>query len=283
VERLSHWRVAAWVALCLSGIAVVAALLLPALFRSQPKRTARVVQATLTPRTHLFGQPVVATLEVPAGSAFRARFTPYRVVRRTIVRKGASARYEFTLQCLRSVCAGLPGTEREVPLPAVHIRLPNGKRFVGYWPPLRVASRLGPSDLAQPVPRGNAVVPDSGRANRALGVGLAAGAALALLAAGLLGVLWLAPRPLRFGLAGRNGHAGLSDLDYALVVTGLAAGGGPDDRRAALESLAVALDERGEGDLAAEARRIAWSPLQPRGDALRRLATTVQELTRKDA
>jgi hypothetical protein len=104
-----------------------------------------------------------------------------------------------------------------------------------------------------------------------------------LLTAGLLGVLWLTPRRLPLAIPQRNGHANLSELEYALVVTGLAAGGGPDDRRAALESLAVALAERGEHELASQARSLAWSPLEPRGAAVRQLAATVQQLTRERA
>jgi hypothetical protein len=282
MDRLSDWRVAAWVALCLSGLAVAAALLVPAAFRSAPRQEGQV-HAWLSPRTHLFGQAVTAMLEVPVGSTIRAGFRPYRVVRRAITPKGRTVRYEFTLLCLTSACVGAPGAERELALPPVQVGLPNGKRFAGYWPPLREASRLAPADLAAPRPRGEAVVPDHGGSKRALGLGLAAGALVALLAAAFLGVLWLAPRRFFLGIPQRNGHAHLSDLDYALVVTGLAAGGGPDARRAALESLAVALDERGEHELAAQARSLAWSPLEPTGEAVRRLAATVQQVTREAA
>ena len=282
MDRLSHWRVAAWVALCLSGLAVVAALVIPPAFRATPKLAGQV-HASLSPRTHLFGQPVTATLEVPAGSSVRASFVPYQVVRRAVTPKARTVRYEFTLLCLTSACAGVPGTEHELTLPPVRIGLPNGRRFAGYWPPLREASRLAPADLTHPTPRGDAIVPDHGGASRALGLGLAASGAVALLTAGLLGVLWLTPRRLPLAIPQRNGHANLSELEYALVVTGLAAGGGPDDRRAALESLAVALAERGEHELASQARSLAWSPLEPRGAAVRQLAATVQQLTRERA
>jgi hypothetical protein len=280
MDRLSHWRVAAWVALCLSALGVALALILPAAFRSAPQQRP-VVDASLSPRTHLFGQPVTATLVVPAGSTVRAKFAPYQVVSRAAARKGHNVSYSFTLQCLVSACVGAPGTEHELFLPAVRVRLPNGKSFAGYWPPLREASRLAPHDLDRPTPRGTPDVPDHGSGNRALGIALVAGAGAALLAAAVLGVLWLAPRRFSFGLPEHNGHAGLNDLGYALVVTGLAAGGGSGDRRAALESLAVALDERGQADLAHQARSLAWSELEPRGEAVRRLAATVQELARE--
>jgi hypothetical protein len=278
MDRLSHWWVAGWVALCLSGLAIALALVLPAAFRSDVRPKGEL-QATLSPRTHLFGQTVTATLELPAGSTVKARFSPYEVVRRETVRRHATVRYRFTLQCLRPVCAGAPGAEHDIALPPIHVSLPHGKSLDGRWPPLREASRLGPHDLERPEPRGTFTVPDRHATSRALGLALAAGAGAALLAAGLLGALWLAPRRLLF-MPERNGKPPLSDLQYALVVTGLAAGGGPDERRAALESLAVALDEHGEAELASEARSVAWSPLEPRGDAVRQLAASVQRLAR---
>jgi hypothetical protein len=281
VDRLSHWRVAVWVALCLTGLGIAAALVVPAAFRAAP-HTRPQIDASISPRTHLFGQPVTAALEVPRGSSFRLRFTPYRVLHRTVVRKHATVRYEFALICLEPACAGPPGTEHALTLPPVHVRLPNGKALDGYWPPLREASRLAPQDLASPVPRGTFIVPERGSPHRLLGLGLAAGAALALLAAAALGALWLSPRRFVFGPE-RERRGPLSDLQYALVVTGLAAGGGPDDRRAALESLAVALEQGGHLELAAEARSLAWSPLEPRGDAVRRLAASAQQFVKAAA
>jgi hypothetical protein len=281
MDRLSHWWVAGWLALCLSGLAVAAALLLPAAFRPDHPRKGQV-QASITPRTHLFGQTVTAMLELPAGSTVKARFTPYQVVRRETRGKHSTVQYRFTLQCLRPVCTAVPGAEQDITLPAIHVSLPNGKSFDGYWPPLRAASRLRPADVVNPQPRGTFTLPERRARSRGLGLALAAGAGAALLAAGLLGVLWLAPRRF-FLLPERSGKAPLSDLQYALVVTGLAAGGGPDDRRAALESLAVALDQSGHVELASEARSIAWSPHEPRGEAVRQLAASAQELVRDDS
>jgi hypothetical protein len=279
VDRLSHWWVAAWVALCLSGLAIAAAIVLPAAFRSGTRPKGQL-QASLTPRTHLFGQTVTAVLELPAGSTVKSSFTPYRVVRRETLREHTTVQYRFTLQCLRPACAGAPGVEHDIALPPIHVSLPGGKSLDGYWPPLREASRLGPNDLYRPQPRGTFMLPERRPANRALGIGLAMGAGLALVAAGLLGVLWLAPRRFFFHLPERNGRPPLSELQYALVVTGLAAGGGSNDRRAALESLAVALDQEGQGELASQARSVAWSPREPRGDAVRQLAAAAQQLVK---
>jgi hypothetical protein len=281
MDRLSHWWVAAWVALCLAGLAVALALLLPPAFHSGPPAKGQV-QASLTPRTHLFGETVTAMVELPAGSSVKARFTPYRIVRRETVRKHATVQYRYTIQCLGPVCAGAPGAEHSIVLPPVHVSLPNGKSFEGSWSALREASRLGPGDLAAPRPRGVFTVPAGHGADRGLGLGLAVGAGAALLAAGLLGVVWLAPRRLSFHPEG-NGKLAMTDLQYALVVTRLAAGRGPDDRRAALESLAVALDEEGHRELAAEARSVAWSPRVPRGETIRQLAASAQRVVKESS
>lgn len=284
MARLSDWRAAAWVAFCLAAVAAAAALLVPAAFRDPPSRKP-VIHATLTPRTHLFGQPVSATLELPAGSAVRARFAPYRVVHRTTTRHGRTVRYEFALDCLRSRCLARAGGQRELTLPPVLIRLPDGRRLVGVWPRLREASRLGPADLRSPQPRGELVAPadaGGGGPHRLTALLLSVGAALTLLAAGILGLRWLAWRPLPFW--SENGRrASPSALEHALLVTRLTAGGTADDRRAALESLAIALDERGLGDLATQARSLAWSPPPPAGESLRRLAGAVQQVSKGGA
>jgi hypothetical protein len=126
-------------------------------------------------------------------------------------------------------------------------------------------------------------VPDRRGPDRALGLGLLVGAGAALLAGGLLGVLWLTPRRVPFREPERRVNGSLSELQYALVVTGLAAGGGPDERRAALESLAVALDQGGHRELASEARSLAWSPRAPRGEAVRKIAASARRLARDDS
>ncbi len=281
MDRLSDWRAAAWVAFCLAAIAAAAAVIVPAATRSHGAKKAQpVARASISPRTHLFGQAVTATLEVPARLRVKATFAPYRVVRRSVTRTGSTVRYRYTLDCLRAACIGPPGQEHAVRLPPVRIVFPNGRTFVGLWPVLRQASRLGPTDLKQPRLRGDLTAPDAPRHDRNLATGLlfAIGGGIALLGAGALGFRRLAWRPRPQWET--NGRRDLSPLDYALVVTGLAAGGGQENRRAALESLAIALEERGLGDLAAEARSIAWSPEPPAGEAVRRLADDVQQLAK---
>lgn len=282
MDRLSDWRAAAWLAFCLAAVAAVAALLVPAAVHRHPLKAKPVLRATLVPRTHLFGQQVNATLEVPAGLTVTARFTPYRILQRTVTRTGRTVRYEFALDCLSTRCIGPPGAERQLLLPPVQIKLRNGHRLLGFWPPLRQASRLSPHDLSAPQLRGElAAPPGTGGDGRLTGILLAIGAALALAAAGALGLRWLAWRPQPVWAV--NGRRKPSALDYALLITGLAAGGGPQDRRTALESLAVALEERGLGDLAAEARRLAWGQPSPGSESVRALAAAVQEKSKGKA
>lgn len=278
MDRLSDWRAAAWLALCLSAAAAAAAVLIPAgtsHHRATPAKP--VLRATLVPRTHLFGESVTATIDAPAGLSVKAAFAPYRVLSRTTTRTGSTVRYRYVLDCLRSACVGPPGGERQVLLPPVSIALPDGKRIVGRWPPLRQASRLAPDDLRNPVVRGDLVQPDRppARDHRTLvGALLAAAGVLALCGAALLGLRKLSWRPERFRRDDIRPAA--SDLDYALMVAGLSAGGGANDRRAALESLAVALERRRLGDLARQARGLAWSPRPPAGESVRRLAESAQ-------
>ena len=286
MERLSDWRAGAWLAVCLAAIAAAAALLIPAgtdgggrADRAQP-----AVHATLVPRTHLFGQPVTATLDLPAGLRVRAEFAPYRLLSTTVTRAGTTTRYRFVLDCLTSACVGPPGAERQVQLPPVSIGLPHGKTIVGYWPPLRQASRLSPADLQHPVLRGDLTAPATPQRNgrRLLfGALLAVAAVLVVCAAALLGVGWFSWRPAHFGSGDRRPQP--SDLDYALIAAGVSAGGDIGERRAALESLAAALQRRGLSELARRARALAWSPRRPAGESLRRFAEHVQRAVREQS
>jgi hypothetical protein len=204
------------------------------------------------------------------------------VLQRTVTPHGRNVRYRFVIDCLRSRCVGPPGAEQQMKLPPVTIVLPSGRKLLGYWPTLRQASRLAPADLGAPALRGDLTPPDRprGGGHRTLfGILLAVAAALALGAAGVLGLRWLGWRPEP--LWSSNGHKAPSDLDYALLVAGLAAGSGAGDRRAALESLAVALEQRGLADLAGEARGLAWSPRPPAGESVRRLAENVQRAAKE--
>jgi hypothetical protein len=283
MERLSDWRAAAWLAFCLAAIATAAALLVPAGTKHHAARAPKsTLNATLVPRTHLFGQPVTATIDVPAGVSVKTRFAPYQVISRAVAKHGNDVRYRYVIDCLSSRCIGQPGAEREIRLPPVTIGLPDGKKFVGYWPPLRQASRLAPGDLRSPTLRGDFTKPDpppAGGHRTLVGILLAVAAGLAIAAGAYVGLRQLVWHPSPFWA--ENGRKAPSELDYALLVSGLAAGGGSGDRRAALESLAVALDRRGLATLALEARQLAWSPRPPSGESVRRLTEAAQRAARK--
>jgi hypothetical protein len=283
MERLSSWRAAAWLAFCLAAIATAAALLIPAGTKHHAAARAKpTMNATLVPRTHLFGQPVTATIDVPAGFSVKTGFAPYRVISRAVTKHGDDVRYRFVIDCLSQRCVGAPGTEREIRLPPATIGLPDGKSFVGYWPPLRQASRLAPGDLAHPELRGSLIEPvrRPPHDHRTLvGILLGVAAATAVVAAALVGLNRLAWRPAPSWSG--PGRKEPSDLDYALLAAGLAAGGGSGDRRAALESLAVALERHGFIDLALDARGLAWSPRPPAGESVRRLAEAAQRSAKK--
>ena len=282
MERLSDWRAGAWLALCLGAIAAAAALLIHA--RTAGRERSHVqpsVHATLVPRTHLFGQPVTATIDLPAGLRVRAAFAPYRLLSKTVTRRGTTTRYRFVLDCLTSACTGPPGRERQVQLPPVSIGYPHGKTLLGYWPPLRQASRLSPTDLQRPVLRGDLTAPEQARppgSRLLLGTLLGVAAVLVVCAAALLGIAWLPWRPASFRPG--VGRPRPSDLEYALIAAGLSAGGDAGERRAALESLAVSLQQRGLSDLARRARALAWSPRRPAGETLRRFTEHVQRAVR---
>jgi hypothetical protein len=252
-------------------------LILPAALRDEPRETARpLLRASIVPRTHLFGERVTAVVEAPAGSEVRATFAPYRVLRNTTSQAGRTTRHEFTLDCVRSRCVGDPGGVREQSFPPAQIVLPNGREALISWPQLRQASRLAPGDLRTSRLRGELAAPPrvQAAADRGRGLLLAVAAALAITAGGILGFRWLGRRT---ALRTSNGHRTTSPLDYALLVTGLAAGGGQETRRSALESLALALDDRGLGELAGKARTLAWSEAPPAGESLRRLGAEAQQ------
>jgi hypothetical protein len=281
MERLTARRAAAAGALAVGGLAAAAAVYLPAAFQPAAQRGEPGVRRELLPRTHLFAQPVTATLDVPHESVVATRFDPYRVIRRSVTPDGRNDHYAFVIDCIQAACIGDPGDEREFWFPPARVQGPRGRAVFVTWPPLREASRIPATAVTGPRARDEfrAAAPRPARRELA-GHLLTAGAALAVLAAAFLACRWLRPQHGLISARTANGRSPLSDLEYALVVTGLAAGGEPQDRRAALEALAVALDDRGLGDLAAQARTLAWSPRAPNGPSVRRLARAAQEALR---
>ncbi|HKP18177.1 MAG TPA: hypothetical protein VJT84_06840, partial [Gaiellaceae bacterium] len=177
MERLTGRHAAAAAALVLGAAAAAAAVLLPGLLQSK-ERTLPRVRYDVVPRTHLFGQPITATLDVPHGSVVVAGFLPYQVLTRSVTRSGATDHYAFVLDCLRTRCLGEAGGERELWLPPARVKEPGGRTTSIVWPPLQEASRLPATAVTGPRARNEfAAAAPSQAHGRLEGRLLAAGAA----------------------------------------------------------------------------------------------------------
>ena len=213
--------------------------------------------ATLSPREALFGDPITARVEVRGADPRQLRvsvgFGPLDSSRPSVERDGDLVRYTYRLQCLRAACLPV-GRRRRFVLPPV--RVDDGVHSIlAAWPTVLIGSRLTPGDRASPifrVPQPAATTVDP----TALGWSLA-GLAVALLVAASLAVAgWLARR------AGGRGFV-LGPLERALQAVAAALRAGPEERRKALDSLALALDGAGHDALADRARTLAWSEPEP--------------------
>ena len=123
-------------------------------------------RASVTPRTHLFGDPVtaevqaVAPTEAAAGMTIKTDFAPYVIVGPVEVERAPAGaqtevRWRWHLECLTRAC--LPGeTQRRVVFGPAKITVPvDGKNELATatWPIVIVRSRLGPEDRARPEQR----------------------------------------------------------------------------------------------------------------------------------
>jgi hypothetical protein len=254
------------------------------------------VTGTLEPRVHLFGEPVVATIEalfdpsrVRAGTVrVEPGFRPYEVVDEERVESQAGTltrvSHRYTLSCTRIGCT--PNRDKrqfEFPMTSVFFTIVGVGQAQDtlQWPPLEVVSRLGPFDLDQPrwraetrrLPEATFRVPPL-----ALAAGLFAAAA-ALVAAAIALVLLVRPRRTaeteEAGAAERR-----SPVERALELTELhSRDGSTPEQRKALERLARELGHVGHRDLAGRARRLAWSSAAPARTDVTALASDVREAT----
>ena len=262
-----------------------------------------VATASLSPSTHLFADPVVARFDVVLDPEqfeadrleVRLRFTPYEPVggvltTRREVGRLVHLRYEAELRCLHIGCIAprfrtALGAQEEGRAERYGIRLPSidivyeeddgstpvllSKRF----PIIEVVSRINTARLdglepdSRPGSEGAFVAslepPDrTYRARPALLAGIALGAAflLALFPAVLLGRAVVA----RWRAVRRRGP--LSQLERALLlVDWTARRDDPEERRKALEALAVVLEHGGVEPLAESTRELAWAEPSPAG------------------
>lgn len=258
--------------------------------------------ASITPRVHLFGDSVIATVDLlvdrervdPDGIRLRPRFTPYErvgqfaVARRDLARL-TQLRYRVVLRCLTAPC--VPERAKQsfsLPPLGVHYRAPGGtaepRVATIRWPRIEAASRVNESAL---VPNAPTIQLDwradlsslpqvSYRAQpRVLAAALAGGGVLLLVAAGGLAFLALRRRPT--APAAVDPYAGLPPLERALALLESArARGDAAEQRKALDLLAAELGRRGGADLAGTARELAWSRSIPGPDVTETLSGTVR-------
>jgi hypothetical protein len=150
------------------------------------------------------------------------------------------------------------------------------------WPAVSVASRRVVRFQVRPLLAAHLrPLPDVTyrvRPNVLAAVSLAGSIALLLLAVGLL----FPALPRRLGVRRpawlRRRVRPLTPLEQALARVRAAAANGGNDERRALEQLAVELAGSGEGGLARDARRLAWSPGRPPAHGIEGLSDEVERL-----
>lgn len=250
-----------------------------------------LVDASLSPATVHFGDQVTAVLDVlvnpdlvdPGSVRLETRFAPYDVVEEHDARDtlGGAAHFHSTyvLACWSQVCT-TTGEQRSFRLPAGRVVMREQGRGTTAepikWPPLLVSTRLTPDEVALQYPpfrTGLSLTkPSYGISPDLLGSLLLAGTGLLLVVA----VALVSPQ-----LRARVGVpflARLSPLQRALALIRHAGRDGDEARRRkALERLARELRAHGEGELALDARRLAWSDDAPSPDSIEALATQVEQ------
>ncbi len=241
------------------------------------------VEAAVAPRVSLFGDPVVASVDVlfdrrvvrPESVGIDASFEPWKqqgMPRPEVSESGDLVRlsYRITLTC--SVIECLPaasGEQFQFPSARVHygLRVQPGRVFDTFtWQPFQVASRLTEEEVGRARWRADlgALPPVSYRiAPALLGALLLGAAGLLCVAAVLLALRALPPRAREASEqdAGDLPTRLEQALDLALE-TSAANGGSPEARRA-LERLARELGAAELPRRADEARHLAWSSAQP--------------------
>jgi hypothetical protein len=289
------------------GVAgIVAAVILLVLDRDLSSRPALppgppvVARASFAPALHLFGDVVLARIEVetdvgrvdPGSIRLRARTEPYVHAGSVRLRRSALGRierleYVIPLVCLRAECTlSTPSSPRTNPPTQKTFTLPSA--LVSYrqkgarqdssltvpWPGLTVATRISSAraddfafttDLAVPKP---AYALD---ADALVALLIVIGLALVVtpLALALRGV----PRRLLRGAGGPR----LSGLEQALLLLDWASRRDAADRRRALERVALELGREGRAGLAEQPRVVAWSRADPDPD----VAATIGEEVRR--
>jgi hypothetical protein len=253
------------------GGAIVAAMRLSSEEAGPAMREPVAIRAWLSAPAVLFGDPLRADVHVlvdrsrvdPASVRLVGGFEPFRLRSRSVTRTDSgtttSVRYRLELLCLERTCLPKQGQPRPVRFERGFVLFgSNGRRALD-WGGVEVASRLSAADRVRPSLR----LADEPPSQPTFSVSPTAIAALllggaALLALAALGVLAYEVRRLVRRRRERDPYAGLSPLARALTL--LERARTPAERRAALDRLAREVDD---GEVAAEARRLAWSEPAP--------------------
>lgn len=284
----------------LSVVATLSLVLAPAAVAAEgplPGGRAIVATASVSPSTHLFGDSVRARLDVvvdprefdPARLDVRFRFAPYEAVggiqeERREVGRLVHVRYEATLRCLHAACLAprlqstLGGQEEgrgerhTIRLPPAVISYDGSVLLTRRLPAVQVVSRINTAQAsalapdARPGSQGAfAASVEPPEPTYRIRPRVLAGVALAL-----AGLLALFPLALAWRLVHARWRAArrwrpLSPLERALALVDWTARreDGDEDRRKALEALAVVLEQRGARPLAETARALAWDEEPP--------------------
>jgi hypothetical protein len=272
---------------------------------------------TLTPSMHLFGDTVRARVDVvvdrdhldPNRVRLEAEFPPYERVGEIEVERRdydryTRLRYDIALRCLGLPClagavspgitpaGGTPEARRAEKVfrfrPAHVYYEESGEKKARHlkrvwWPRLESLTRISPSEpgltFALRSPFRTTISSLPGVTYRIsptlLGTALLAGAALLLILPGALTWSWLRGRR---GPPPVEEAPELTPLQRAILLVEQARESvDGEDRRKALEVLAVELDASGRDEHAQTARRLAWSPAEPSPDAAGELVETVKE------
>jgi hypothetical protein len=276
----------------LLSVALVAiALALFIRWGDEPSATQDVAASTsLAPLAGLFGDAVRAEVDVvldprrvdPESVLVSVDFGPLEgpaLVGPERLEAGRSThvRFRYELLCLREDCRPRSGKHEIKLAPAlVRYRLLDGRSRTlrAEWPaPVVIASRLTAEGSARPVWRVREQPPPVSyrvRPDLAAAAGFSIAALLALGA-----VLVIATEVLAFARRRRSDPlAGLTPLERALALLARAvADGGAARQRRALDRLARELRRVGDDDLAADARRLAWSRARPESGRVAHLAS----------
>ena len=252
-----------------------------------------VVETSIAPSEHLVGDPVVARITIrvdrehaaPDSVDVIARFRPYRRVGPAEVlredgKETTVFRYAFPLQCVDLPCVP-QGEAIQVELPTAVVHYFDRDRNLAVdqhvaWPKVMVGSRVG---FAEPALRAGTsdLPPASYRLGPTFLGWLFAGASAALvLTLGAAIARRLARRPAERPEEVEPLRGGRSPLERALALVEEATGRAVEERRTALDALALALEGSGFASLASPTRRLAWSAAVPEPDAMGDLAASVR-------